>query len=92
MDDTIKDKIRRAPQEPGVYHFINSKGKIIYIGKAKNLRARIRSYFQNSNKMSPKNITMLKHIIDLEFFRTVPVHFQIFKCINRSHRMRRKSI
>ena len=67
MDDIIKDKLRRAPQEPGVYHFINSKCKIIYIGKAKNLRARIRSYFQNSNKMSPKNITMLKHIADLEW-------------------------
>ena len=66
-DDIIRDKLKRSPQEPGVYQFLNSKGEIIYIGKAINLRSRIRSYFQNSNKMSPKNITMLKHITDFEW-------------------------
>ena len=40
---------------------------VIYIGKAKNIRTRIRSYFQQSNKMSPKTVTMLKHINDLEW-------------------------
>ena len=67
IDDIIRDKLKRSPQEPGVYQFLNSEGEIIYIGKAINLRSRIRSYFQNSNKMSPKNITMLKHITDFEW-------------------------
>ena len=63
----IKDKLKRAPKAPGVYQFLNSQRKIIYIGKAKILRTRIRSYFQKSNKMSPKTLTMLKHITDLEW-------------------------
>ena len=66
MEEIIKDKLKQAPKDPGVYQFLNSEKKIIYIGKAKNIRKRIRSYFQQSNKMSPKTVTMLKHINDLE--------------------------
>lgn len=57
----------QAPTKPGVYHFLNSKNRIIYIGKAKNIRNRIRTYFQKSNNRSPKNITMVKHVTDLEW-------------------------
>ena len=67
MEEIIKDKLKQAPKDPGVYQFLNSEKKIIYIGKAKNIRTRIRSYFQQSNKMSPKTVTMLKHINDLEW-------------------------
>ena len=67
MEEIIKDKLKQAPKDPGVYQFLNSEKKIIYIGKAKNIRKRIRSYFQQSNKMSPKTVTMLKHINDLEW-------------------------
>ena len=67
MEEVIKDKLKQAPKDPGVYQFLNSEKKIIYIGKAKNIRTRIRSYFQQSNKMSPKTLTMLKHITDLEW-------------------------
>lgn len=67
MEEIIKDKLKQAPKDPGVYQFLNSDKKIIYIGKAKNIRTRIRSYFQQSNKMSPKTVTMLKHITDLEW-------------------------
>ena len=67
MEEVIKDKLKQAPKDPGVYQFLNSEKKIIYIGKAKNIRTRIRSYFQQSNKMSPKTVTMLKHINDLEW-------------------------
>ncbi len=57
----------QAPTKPGVYQFLNSKNRIIYIGKAKNIRNRIRTYFQKSNNRSPKNITMVKHVTDLEW-------------------------
>ena len=67
MEEIIKDKLKQAPKDPGVYQFLNSEKKIIYIGKAKNIRTRIRSYFQQSSKMSPKTVTMLKHINDLEW-------------------------
>ena len=46
MEEIIKDKLKQAPKDPGVYQFLNSEKKIIYIGKAKNIRTRIRSYFQ----------------------------------------------
>ena len=57
----------QAPTKPGVYQFLNSKNRIIYIGKAKNIRNRIRTYFQKSNNRSPKNITIVKHVTDLEW-------------------------
>ena len=46
---------------------MNDKGETIYIGKAKNLRSRVRSYFQKSKSQSPKNLTMIRHINDLEW-------------------------
>jgi len=67
MKNLIQKKIMQAPTKPGVYQFLNSKNRIIYIGKAKNIRNRIRTYFQKSNNRSPKNITMVKHVTDLEW-------------------------
>ncbi len=67
MKNLLQKKIMQAPTKPGVYHFLNSKNRIIYIGKAKNIRNRIRTYFQKSNNRSPKNITMVKHVTDLEW-------------------------
>ena len=43
-----QDKVKQVPTKPGVYFFKNETGEIIYIGKAKHLRNRVRSYFQNS--------------------------------------------
>ena len=48
MNDLLNNKVTNIPQKPGVYQFINDKGEIIYIGKAKNLRTRVRSYFQKN--------------------------------------------
>ena len=67
IKNKILKKIKRLPQLPGVYHFLNKKNKIIYIGKAKNVKKRVRSYFQNSKNQSPKNIIMLNHIFDFEW-------------------------
>ena len=44
----IKNKVKIIPKDPGVYFFKNNKKDIIYIGKAKNIRNRVRSYFQNN--------------------------------------------
>ena len=64
---SIIEKIHRLPGSPGVYQFLNLKNKIIYIGKAKNIKKRVKSYFQNIKNQSPKNIVMIKHIVDFEW-------------------------
>ena len=64
---SLQSKLKNIPIYPGVYSFMNDKGEIIYIGKAKNLRSRVRSYFQKSKSQSPKNLTMIRHISDLEY-------------------------
>ena len=63
----IKNKVKIIPKDPGVYFFKNNKKDIIYIGKAKNIRNRVRSYFQNNKYQSPKNISMIKRINDIEW-------------------------
>ena len=67
MNDILNTKITNIPKRPGVYQFINDKGKIIYIGKAKDLRSRVRSYFQKNKYQTPKNQSMIKRISDLEW-------------------------
>ena len=59
-------KIRRLPQQPGVYLFKNQKGEILYIGKAAVLVDRVRSYFQKGADLSPKIRTLVSLIHDLE--------------------------
>ena len=63
----IINKVKIIPKDPGVYFFKNNKKDIIYIGKAKNIRNRVRSYFQNNKYQSPKNISMIKRINDIEW-------------------------
>ena len=63
----IKDQIRTWPTQPGVYVMKDVTGRILYVGKAKNLRNRIRSYFQASERLSPKTRSLVKKIAHLEF-------------------------
>ena len=63
----IKDTVKNIPKDPGVYFFKNNKNVIIYIGKAKNIRNRVRTYFQKNKYQSPKNISMIKRIVDVEW-------------------------
>ena len=62
MIKTIQSNLRQTPNEPGVYRFYDSKNKIIYIGKAKKLRNRIRSYFRNTKNQSSKTVALVKKI------------------------------
>jgi excinuclease ABC subunit C len=63
----LKDKLKLVPKKPGVYLFHNDKSDIIYIGKAKNLRNRVRSYFQKNKYQTPKNQALIARIEDLEW-------------------------
>lgn len=66
----IQEKLKNLPTSPGVYQFKNNQGKIIYIGKAKNLRNRVRTYFQSSRNLDPKTIRMVSQIADFELLAT----------------------
>jgi len=50
----IQDELKRLPQSPGVYFFIGSADEVIYVGKAVNLRSRVRSYYTPANLIDPK--------------------------------------
>ncbi len=63
-------KLQNLPASPGVYMFKNTQGKIIYIGKAKNLRNRVRSYFQDGNRHDLKTFRLVSKIADLELLVT----------------------
>ena len=52
--EEIRDKVKEFPTQSGVYLMKSQTDKIIYIGKAKNLRNRVRSYFNDSKDHSPK--------------------------------------
>ena len=64
---TLKDKLKRLPRQPGVYLFKDSQGETIYIGKAKVLRHRVRSYFQATGGKDLKTRRMLPKIADLDW-------------------------
>ena len=60
INDHLKNLIKNLPQKPGVYKFLNSSNKIIYIGKAKNLKKRVSSYFNRSIKDEKTNTLVSK--------------------------------
>ena len=64
---TLDEKIKSLPTDAGVYIHKNSDGKIIYIGKAKNLKNRVRSYFQSGKNHDKKTRELVKRIVDFEF-------------------------
>lgn len=64
---TIPEKLNRLPSSPGVYIMRDKSGTIIYIGKAKNLKNRVRQYFHESANHTPKVIAMVLNIADFEY-------------------------
>ena len=64
---TLEEKLKNLPTAPGVYLHKNADGKIIYVGKAKNLKNRVRSYFQSNRGHDRKTRELVKRIADLEF-------------------------
>jgi excinuclease ABC subunit C len=65
----IQDILNNLPTEPGVYQMIDPTGTIIYVGKAKSLRNRVRSYFQPSN-LDPKVLRIRHDVADIQFILT----------------------
>src|SRR5271165_6033465 len=63
----LHQKIRTLPTSAGVYLYKNAEGEIIYVGKAKNLRARVRSYFVEAAAENAKTGTLLREAVDLDY-------------------------
>ncbi|HVJ63968.1 MAG TPA: excinuclease ABC subunit UvrC [Bdellovibrionota bacterium] len=64
----LDQKVAEAPLVPGVYLYKDAAGKVIYVGKAKVLRHRVRSYFkENLIKDSPKTVVLMSHVREVEF-------------------------
>ena len=63
---TLKEKIEKLPGSPGVYLYRDSSGKTIYVGKAKSLRNRVRSYFQEGRPLDPKTDRLVSEVADIE--------------------------
>jgi len=64
--ETVEEKLKNLPGQPGVYLYRNESGKVLYVGKAKNLRSRVRSYFQDSRNLAPRTQRLVKQIRDLD--------------------------
>jgi len=63
----LQEKIRTLPADPGVYLYKNGEGEIIYVGKAKNLRSRVSSYFHEGRWVDAKTGTLVREAVDVEY-------------------------
>ena len=63
----LHEKIRTIPSLPGCYLYKNAEGAVIYVGKAKNLRARVRSYFLEAAQADAKTGSLMREAVDIEY-------------------------
>jgi excinuclease ABC subunit C len=63
----LPQKIRTLPAEPGVYLYKNAEGEVIYVGKAKNLRSRVASYFREARWEDAKTDTLVREAVDVDY-------------------------
>jgi excinuclease ABC subunit C len=63
----LLQKIRTIPTEPGVYLYKNAEGEVIYVGKAKNLRSRVASYFHEGRWEDSKTGTLIREAVDVDY-------------------------
>ena len=66
----IEQRLKEIPPEPGVYFMRDATDRILYIGKSKKLRSRVRSYFRDGNHHSPRIAMMVRQVAEIEFIVT----------------------
>lgn len=64
---SLPDKLKHLPDQPGIYVFTDASGKKLYVGKAKNLKQRVKSYFQRTADLEPRKQIMVEKITDLDY-------------------------
>ncbi len=70
----LYEKIRSLPMQPGVYLYKNAEGEIIYVGKAKNLRSRVRSYLLEASQANAKTGSLMREAVDLDYILVANEH------------------
>jgi excinuclease ABC subunit C len=70
----LHQKIRTLPTQPGCYLYKNALGEVIYVGKAKNLRARVRSYFLEASQANAKTGSLMREAVDVEYITVANEH------------------
>jgi len=70
----LYQKIRTIPTQPGCYLYKNAEGEVIYVGKAKNLRARVRSYFLQASQANAKTGSLMREAVDVEYITVANEH------------------
>ncbi|MEO6305926.1 MAG: GIY-YIG nuclease family protein, partial [Bacteroidia bacterium] len=65
--DTIQTLLRTLPDNPGVYQYFDTEGTLLYIGKAKNLKKRVTSYFNKDSYENGKTLVLVKKIADIKY-------------------------
>ncbi|HSY68443.1 MAG TPA: excinuclease ABC subunit UvrC [Edaphobacter sp.] len=70
----LQQKIRTLPTQPGCYLYKNAEGDVIYVGKAKNLRARVRSYFLEASQANAKTGSLMREAVDVEYITVANEH------------------
>ena len=68
------EKIRTLPTQPGVYLYKNAEGEVIYVGKAKNLRSRVRSYLLEAAQANAKTGSLMREAVDLDYILVANEH------------------
>jgi excinuclease ABC subunit C len=68
--DRLEYRLKEIPPEPGVYFMRDNSDNILYIGKSKKLRSRVRSYFRNLLDLSPRIALMVRQVTEIEFIVT----------------------
>lgn len=66
LSDNLRLRLSSLPTSPGVYLFKDDRGRIVYIGKAKNLRNRVRTYFQSSERLDQKTQRLIAQVVEVE--------------------------
>jgi excinuclease ABC subunit C len=70
----LYEKIRSLPTQPGVYLYKNAEGKVIYVGKANNLRSRVRSYLLEAAQANAKTGSLMREAVDLDYILVANEH------------------
>ena len=70
----LQQKIRTLPTLPGCYLYKNAEGEVIYVGKAKNLRARVRSYFLEASQANAKTGSLMREAVDVDYITVANEH------------------
>lgn len=68
--DRLESRLKEIPPEPGVYYMKDASDQVLYIGKSKKLRSRVRSYFRDDHYHSPRTGMMVRQVVDIEFIVT----------------------